>query len=156
MQQFVVPQFIDVEDKIMGPITTRQFLIVLAAGLLTFLEYKLADFSLFIIEALVTLSISIVLAFVKVNGMPAHFFLLNMLQNFKRPRVRVWQKYVSEVELKAALKQPVVVAKAVAAHKAPPQRSKLQELALQVDTGGAYQMENVNVKNQNDNEKSKK
>jgi hypothetical protein len=26
MQQFVVPQFIDVEDKIIGPISVRQFL----------------------------------------------------------------------------------------------------------------------------------
>ena len=34
MQQFTVPQFIDVEPKIIGPITTRQFLIFLAAGLM--------------------------------------------------------------------------------------------------------------------------
>ena len=27
MQQFVVPQFIDVEDKIIGSITVRQFII---------------------------------------------------------------------------------------------------------------------------------
>jgi hypothetical protein len=139
MQQFVVPQFIDVEDKIMGPVTTRQFLIVLVAGLLTFLEYKLADFALFIVEALVTLSIAIALAFVKVNGMPVHFFLLNLLQNFRRPSIRVWQKYAPEAELREALKQPVTVAKAAVVHKQAPLRSKLQELALQVDTGGVFQ-----------------
>ena len=29
MDRFVVPQFIDVEDKIFGPVTVRQFLILL-------------------------------------------------------------------------------------------------------------------------------
>ncbi|KKS92044.1 MAG: hypothetical protein UV69_C0039G0006, partial [Parcubacteria group bacterium GW2011_GWE2_43_12] len=32
MQQFVVPQFIDVEDKIIGPITVRQFIIIMVGG----------------------------------------------------------------------------------------------------------------------------
>ena len=30
--RFTVPQFIDVEDKIFGPLTTRQFLIMLVVG----------------------------------------------------------------------------------------------------------------------------
>jgi len=149
MQQFVVPQFIDVEDKIMGPVTTRQFLIVLAAGLLIFLEYKLSDFSLFIVEALITFSIAVALAFVKVNSMPMHFFLLNFIQNFRRPRVRVWQKYAPEAELRAALKQPVTVVKAVMTRKEAPLRSKLQELALQVDTGGSFQAENDELRIKN-------
>ena len=29
MEQFVVPQFIDAEDKILGPLTGRQFVIML-------------------------------------------------------------------------------------------------------------------------------
>jgi adenosylhomocysteinase len=48
MDQFTVPQFIDVEDKIFGPITTRQFLILLATGLILFIAFKLADIALFI------------------------------------------------------------------------------------------------------------
>ena len=45
MQQFTVPQFIDVEDKIIGPITTRQFVIMLAGFTLIGISYKLFDFS---------------------------------------------------------------------------------------------------------------
>jgi len=48
MDQFVVPQFIDVEDKIFGPVTTRQFVILLIAGLIIFIAFKLADITLFI------------------------------------------------------------------------------------------------------------
>ena len=34
MDQFVVPQFIDAEDKIFGPLTARQFIIVMFMMLL--------------------------------------------------------------------------------------------------------------------------
>ncbi|TSC80302.1 MAG: hypothetical protein G01um101429_152 [Parcubacteria group bacterium Gr01-1014_29] len=32
MQQFQVPQFIEVEDKIFGPLTTKQFFYLLGGG----------------------------------------------------------------------------------------------------------------------------
>ena len=50
MQQFVVPQFIEVEDKILGPITVRQFLIMLIAGILIFIVYRFADTALFLMQ----------------------------------------------------------------------------------------------------------
>ena len=52
-QRFIVPQFIDAEDKILGPITVRQFIIMIVGGLLIFAAYKLADFGLFLLEAFV-------------------------------------------------------------------------------------------------------
>ena len=39
-QQFVVPQFLDVETKIIGPVTMRQFLILLTTLLIEFLIYR--------------------------------------------------------------------------------------------------------------------
>ncbi len=48
MAQYVVPQFITVEDKILGPITVRQFLILLVDTGLMFIFYKIFDFSLFL------------------------------------------------------------------------------------------------------------
>ena len=49
MQQFTVPQFIDVEDKVIGPITVRQFIIMLAGFLAIAICYKLLDFAAFIV-----------------------------------------------------------------------------------------------------------
>lgn len=40
MQQFLVPQFIDVENKIIGPLTVRQFVIFLIAAGFIFLVLK--------------------------------------------------------------------------------------------------------------------
>lgn len=141
MEQFVVPQFIDVEDKVIGPITVRQFIILLVGGGLIFAAYKLSDFTLFLIEMILILTLSLAVAFVRVNGRPIHYFLLNLIQTSMRSRLRIWQKLYSSAELKAYLKAPVA--------KLPPQirsknkirASRLAELALIVDTGGIYEGE---------------
>lgn len=140
MQQFVVPQFIDVESKIIGPITTRQFLILLGATLLIALFYRIFDFLTFLIVGILTLAIAIVFSFVKINGRPFHYFVLNLIQTTKRPGVRVWNH-------KAILREkqeeiiPVKV-DYVAKTKKVYKRSRLAEISLIVDTAGKYKGEN--------------
>jgi len=80
MQQFVVPQFIDVENKIIGPITTRQFVIFLVGALFIGAAYKLFDFALFITVGILILGICGIFAFGRINGRPFHYFLLNLIQ----------------------------------------------------------------------------
>ena len=84
MEQFVVPQFIDVEDKIIGPVTTRQFVILLTAALIIFVAYKLADTALFIFLLCLVGGFALILAFVKINGQPFHYFLLNHLFQYQK------------------------------------------------------------------------
>lgn len=143
MNQFTVPQFIDVEDKIMGPVTTRQFVIITIAGLLVFLEYKTADFTLFLLEGILTVVFAGAFAFLKVNGMPFHYFLLNLLETVLHPKTRVWRKEVSEAELREAIHAPIAISKGVHATAVHPPvtASRLQQLSLMVDTGGAYKSE---------------
>ncbi|MFA6551099.1 MAG: PrgI family protein [Patescibacteria group bacterium] len=144
MQQFTVPQFIDVEDKIIGPITVRQFLIMLACMLLSAVAYKLSDFALFVTEALLFFALGGIVAFLRINGRPFHYFILNVIQTLKKPKLRVWnsqagkEKYKPEAEIE--IKQVV---------KAQPKplyaRSRLAEAALIVDTGGVYQGGDQNI-----------
>ncbi|BFD24813.1 MAG: PrgI family protein [Candidatus Parcubacteria bacterium] len=136
MQQFTVPQFIDVEDKIIGPITTRQFVILLAGGILIAIFYKLLDFAAFIFAALLILGLSAVLAFVKINGRPFHFFLLNLLQTFRRPKLRVWNnRYGHPADTDRI---PTLKFDNAKNAKEYFERSRLAELALIVDTQGEY------------------
>jgi hypothetical protein len=140
-EKFVVPQFIDVEDKIMGPITTRQFVILLADGLFIFIAFKLLESILFIPTAILLLGAGGLLAFMKVNGMPFHFFLLNVIQTMKRPSLRVWDKTPSNAELRAYTSKPEVKAAPVPPKKTPLTTSRLSELSLVVNTGGLYKPE---------------
>lgn len=137
--QFVVPQFIDVESKIIGPVSPKQFIILIITALFLFVSYKLADFTLFIVEAIIIAGLGITLAFLKVNGQPFYFFLLNLGHSLKKPSLRIWKKEVIPVveakgmELKEEEK--------VVSRRKPLTTSKLSQLALQVDTGGRYEEE---------------
>lgn len=135
--QFLVPQFIDVESKIIGPITTRQFMIMMVAGMLDFIFYKLFYFNTFVIAALLTTAIFGIVAFFKVNGMPFHYFFLNLVQTLKRPRLRIWGK----TEITALPKEEKVEVKKEFVAKEPLAGDKLSSLSLVVNTGGAYKEE---------------
>lgn len=140
MQQFVVPQFIDVEDKIIGPITTRQFIIILVGFLIIAASYKLFDFSLFLTFGLLVLVITGVFAFLKINGRPFHFFVLNLFQTFKRPRLRIWYNGLLLSGDDYGIEESHFTPAAVAPEKHYT-TSRLAELSLIVDTKGAYQGE---------------
>jgi hypothetical protein len=139
MQQFTVPQFIDVESKIIGPITTRQFLIILAAAVVVGISYKLFDFSLFLTIAVVVVIIAAVFAFVKVNGRPFHYFVLNITQTLRRPGVRVWNNRLTVFE--EIDRTPIVKSEEKPVAKEAYKSSRLAELALVVDTKGKYKGE---------------
>lgn len=141
MQQFVIPQFIDVEDKIIGPITTRQFIILLVTAIAMFVLYKLMTFTYFLIFGVPFFGLSVTLAFVKVNGQPFHFFLLNLIQTMRRPSLRVWNKELSLDEVRRYLKKEEVKVEVPRPVKEPLVATKLSELSLIVNTGGVYKGE---------------
>lgn len=134
--RFIVPQFIDAEDRIWGPITVRQFVIVIVGALFMFISYRLADFSLFIVQAIVILFLIILTAFVKINGAPFHIFLLNLIQTIRKPRLRIWLKeYMAVTEFKDKDENITTTPPAT---KPLITKRKLSELSLIIDTGGAY------------------
>lgn len=139
-EKFVVPQFIDAEDKILGPITVRQFLICLGAAFLIFIEFKVLAFAYFIVATVFTAGFAAVFSFLKINGQPFHIFFVNFLETTFRPSLRTWQKGLSDSELHDVLKRNKPKAPTTA--KAPdanrPSSSRLRDLALTVNTGGVY------------------
>src|SRR3989344_1328479 len=142
MQKFIVPQFIDIENKILGPVTVRQFITVAVGGGFMFVAYRLADFSLFLIEAAIILIITAVIAFLRFNGLPFHIFFLNMVGTYKKPMLRVWLKEETRRSSGGKKKQSK---KDQEEKYFVPKNSisseKLSELALIIDTGGIYKGE---------------
>jgi hypothetical protein len=137
MEQFVVPQFLDVEAKIIGPLTVRQFLTFLGGAGLIFLVFKLATFWIAAIEGLLIFALTGTFAFLKINGRPFHYFLLNLVQTLRRPILKVWNKnvYVAAKKEEKKIEPPkILIKKHLTA-------SRLSELSLVVDTGGAYREE---------------
>lgn len=139
MQQFVVPQFIDVEDKIFGPITVRQFLILLAGGIGIFIAYQFADFALFVVLLVLIGGVSLIFAFAKVNGQTFHYFLLNVFQTVVKPTQRIWTKGYTSQELKYFLDEQTVEEIVEITVEKKNKRHHIQQLSLVVNTGGYYQ-----------------
>ncbi|OGH70634.1 MAG: hypothetical protein A3C90_01775 [Candidatus Magasanikbacteria bacterium RIFCSPHIGHO2_02_FULL_51_14] len=141
MQQFVVPQFIDVEDKIIGPVTVRQFLILLVAGLLVFIAYRLADFTLFIILLALIGGLALTVAFVKINGQTFHYFLLNIIQTMKKPSQRLWNKKYTDKELNFLRSYAMTPEAVEVVERKEVERRHIRDLSLIVNTGGYYRGE---------------
>ncbi len=135
LQHFVVPQFIDIESKILGPITTRQFLWVLGAGLIFFIALRTLPVPAFIAVAVLDVAVFGSFAFVKVNGQLFHNFLVSAIAFGRRPRLYLWTAGVEDDGVSVAAVSP---AEAVGQRPLIP-AGRLNELALLVDTGGTYQ-----------------
>ena len=145
--QFLVPQFIDVEPKIIGPITVRQFIIMIVGFILIFIEYKTLTFWVFIFSAVLTFGVFGTIAFLKINGRPFHFFLLNVVETLKRPRLAVWDKTMTTAEVKQFIAvKPSEEKKEIIPRKRLVASSHLEELSLLVNTGGAYQPTELDLK----------
>ena len=80
----------------------------------------------------------ITFAFLKINGRPFHYFLLNLIQTLRRPSLKIWNKEVYFDEIAKEKKTPTP-------KYIPPKQhlsaTRLSELSLVVDTGGAYREE---------------
>lgn len=137
-EQFVVPQFLDVEDKILGPITSRQFVILIVDFIILTILYKLLLFGYFIGIGLFVLAAGLVTAFVRINGHPFHYFLLNIIQTLRRPKIRVWNKNLNTADINELLRVEVVPAPLPTPKKEKLGATRISELTLVLNTGGAY------------------
>lgn len=70
MAQYQVPQFIEVEDKIFGPLTLKQFVYLAGGGGLCLLMFTLLPLYVTIILGIPVMTLSAGLAFFQVNGRP--------------------------------------------------------------------------------------
>nr|HPI66783.1 PrgI family protein [Candidatus Paceibacterota bacterium] len=71
--QFRVPQFIDIEDKLFGPLTFKQFIYLAGGAGLVFVIYKTIPLVFAIFLMIPVAGLAAALAFYKPNGKPFIF-----------------------------------------------------------------------------------
>jgi hypothetical protein len=89
--QFQVPQFIETEDKVVGPFSLRQFLYIGVGGLISAVFYFFVQTWLFVIAAIIIMGAAAAIAFVKVNGQPFIKILTAALGFYWKPQAYVWK-----------------------------------------------------------------
>jgi hypothetical protein len=90
--RFQVPQFIEIESKIFGPLTLKQFIYLIGGGGIIFILYVLLPFWLTIIFAIPVGAFAFALAFYKMNNQPFIKIVENALTFFSSSRVYIWKK----------------------------------------------------------------
>ncbi len=90
--RFTVPQFIEREAKIIGPLTFKQFLYVGAAGLACFIIYFSFSFDIFLISCFFLGGTASAFAFLNIDGIPLAKFLWNFFKYSLSPKVYLWKK----------------------------------------------------------------
>ena len=90
--RFQVPQFIEIESKIFGPLTLKQFIYLIGGGGIIFILYVLLPFWLMIIFAIPVGALAFALAFYKMNNQPFIKIMENALKFFSSSRIYIWKK----------------------------------------------------------------
>ncbi len=91
--RFQVPQFIEIEDKIFGPLTIKQFIYMAGGAGLSFLIYVTLDsLILSVIPIVVVMGISGLLAFYKVNNRPLVSVVESAFRYYIGNKLYVWKK----------------------------------------------------------------
>jgi len=96
--QFIVPQFIDIEDKVIGPFTFKQFT-YLAGGLgLAFTVYKLLPKIIAFPLGIGIIVLAAALTFYKINGKPFVFILQAFISFFFQSKLYIWRQKIKREE----------------------------------------------------------
>lgn len=103
--QYAVPQFTEIEDKLIGPLTLKQFLIFLAAGGIILLFYSLLGVSLFFfIFSFPFAILGLALAFGTFNGRPLFGLAMPIVSFFSKPQVRIFKRLEPDMVIRKARK----------------------------------------------------
>lgn len=90
--RFTIPQFIEHEAKIIGPLTFKQVIFIGAAGVVCFILYFSAPFSVFLVASVILGGTGVALAFLKIGGRSLPLTLVNLLKFSVMPKIYIWKK----------------------------------------------------------------
>ena len=138
MAQFQVPQFIEIEDKIIGPLTLRQFMYIGIAGIFSFFLFFLLKTWIWVVFSTALFAVASTLAFIKINGQPMYVILAYAIKYFWQPRFYLWQRPEFQ-STKSETKIPKVELVAPETAKEKIEEAKkplLKNLWLKIQTGG--------------------
>jgi hypothetical protein len=90
--QFNVPQFLDIEDKIIGPLTLKQFGWLAAGGGMLFFLFQFVELWLFLMIAAPVAALCLALAFIKVNGRPFISIFGAFINYLIKPKLFIWKR----------------------------------------------------------------
>lgn len=90
--QFKVPQFIDIEDKVFGPFTFRQFAYLAGGAGMVYLSFRFLPIYIALLIAPLFGGLAVALTFFKYNDKPFIYVLESFIRFYSRSRLYLWRK----------------------------------------------------------------
>ena len=129
--RYQVPQFIEIEDKIFGPLTIKQFVYLAGGVAASYLIYAFTNtyipFFLVITLIVPIVAFAVALAFYKINGKPFINVVESAIKYFFGNKLYIWKKEARQVTTKEdATRQDAIIVPRLA-------DSRLKDLAWNLD-----------------------
>lgn len=131
--RFTIPQFIEHEAKIVGPLTFKQFIFIGIAGGVGFLLYFTAPFYIFLPACIALGGGAVALAFVKIGGRSLPTILGNSLKFLVAPKIYIWKKKEERVEVFKKVRE-IAETKADELPLKIAEKSQLKKLKTRIET----------------------
>ncbi len=129
--QYQVPQFIEVEDRIFGPLTLKQFVYLAGGAGLAFLIWRALPIIVALPIAAAVVGLSVALAFVKINKKPFIEMVEAGVMYFVHSKLYLWDAHRQEKQQQRTTKAEVQPESQVPVPSLS--ENKLKELAWSLD-----------------------
>lgn len=126
---FNIPQFIDKEDKLVGPLTARQLGWLIGGAVVAFIFWTFLEKTAFYVVAVIIGGISCSLAFYHPNGQPLINFMLSSVSFFSSPKMYIWKR----VPEKEGAKKVITENREIVVPKKAINTKKIDELSRILD-----------------------
>ncbi len=109
--RYQVPQFIDVEDKVIGPLTVKQFIYLAGGAGMSFVVFKYLPIYISILLIAVIAPVSVALAFYKINNKPFIDFMESAFLFYTKQNLYIWKREDKQIlrQENAPVNQPAQV-----------------------------------------------
>ncbi len=97
---FQVPQFINTENKLVGPLTIKQFLYLAGAFLISVALFYIIEIWLWVLFTVFLAATALALGFIKYNGQSLPKIIWLAIGFLWKPRLYIWQREIIEKEIK--------------------------------------------------------
>lgn len=125
-----VPQFIDIEDKIVGPLTAKQLGWLALGGVILLVLWSILSIGAFIAAAVFVAILFVGLAFYRPYNQTLLSFILSSVGFLFKPKMYIWKRLPDKEIRKEIVKEeaPVII------EKKNINEEKLQEISKLLDT----------------------
>ncbi len=131
--QFEVPQFIEIEDKIVGPLTLKQFIYIAGTVGLAYISYSLIPYkAIGVIFAIAFLSFGGLLAFYQYNNRPFVKLVSSVFYFYTKPRLYIWKPRKKIMKDKLDISN-FKTTQTVVSQTQTPSSSRLTDMSWQLD-----------------------